>query len=62
MEWIFYTAGLLFAILFIYSAARKPIIFSKKWQAIIIYGLATIIYLGLFILVVVLKYNSLSAS
>jgi hypothetical protein len=61
IKWIFYTAGIIFLVLFIISMV-KPILFKEKWQAGLGYGISAALYLGLFFLIFFGEYNATTSN
>jgi len=61
IKWVFSLAGIVFLILFIISMV-KPILFKKRWQAGVVYGLAAILYLVLTGLMLYSEYTVATTS
>ena len=59
--WILYLIGIVLLIMFAKSMILNPILFKKKWQAVLGYGVPGIICLLLFFGSILLEYNAKQA-
>ncbi|MBR9648740.1 hypothetical protein [Clostridium tyrobutyricum] len=59
--WILYLIGIVLLIMFAKSMILNPILFKKKWQAVLGYGVPGIICLLLFFGAIFLEYNAQQA-
>ncbi|MBV4441155.1 hypothetical protein [Clostridium tyrobutyricum] len=59
--WILYSIGIVLLIMFAKSMILNPILFKKKWQAVLGYGVPGIICLLLFFGSILLDYNAQQA-
>ncbi|MFL0198679.1 hypothetical protein ACJDU8_24445 [Clostridium sp. WILCCON 0269] len=61
IQWVFYGAGIVFLSMLLISVLTKPILLREKWQAGIVYGLATAICFFVFFMSEYLDYSSQQA-